>query len=141
MSTLQNAVTRSSVSTGRYNVYLAEHGHQIIGVDLSPEMLARARQKLPNSDFREGDLEALPLETASVDAAVCALALVHLPDPQQAIAELAQVVKPGGLQVHNCHEPRLTHNAAVTIAADRLPEANQAAYVDLPGVITWDLEK
>ncbi len=46
-----------------------------------------------------------------------------------------------GLQVRNCFEPRLTPEAAVTVAADRLPEANHAAYVGLSGVIIWDLEK
>ena len=46
--------------------------------------------------FAEGSLTALPLADGSVDAVVCALALVHLPDVDEAIRELARVVRPGG---------------------------------------------
>jgi SAM-dependent methyltransferase len=59
-------------------------------------MLAIARRKVPQADFRIGDLTRLPLEDRSVDVAVCALALTHLPDPEPAIAELARVVRPDG---------------------------------------------
>jgi ubiquinone/menaquinone biosynthesis C-methylase UbiE len=182
-------VLDAACGTGRYSAYLAECGHRVIGVDRSPAMLAKARAKLPESDFREGDLEALPVESGSVDAAVCALALVHLPEVDRAIAELARVVRPGGrviisdvhpflvllgwqaqfrtadggagfmrlhpnlisdycqafaatgLRVRTCHEPRLTPEAAVTAAAERLPDANRAAWVGLPGVVIWDLER
>ena len=46
-----------------------------------------------------------------------------------------------GLRVRSCHEPQLTAEAAVTVAAERLPEANRAAWVGLPAVLIWDLEK
>jgi SAM-dependent methyltransferase len=59
-------------------------------------MLAIARRKVPQADFRIGDLTRLPLEDESVDVAVCALALTHLPDPEPAIAELARVTRPDG---------------------------------------------
>jgi SAM-dependent methyltransferase len=184
-----SVVLDAACGTGRYSEYLVGHGHRVIGVDSSGAMLAKARAKLPQGDFREGDLEALPLAAGSVDAAVCALALVHLPEVGQAIAELARVVRPGGrviisdvhpflvllgwqaqfrtaagasgfmrlhphlpsdycrgcaaagLQVRGCHEPRLTPEAAATPAAERLPDANRAAWVGLPGVLVWDLEK
>ena len=51
---------------------------------------------MPDVRFLPGDLSALPLEDASVDAALCALALVYVADVSQAIAELARVVRPGG---------------------------------------------
>jgi SAM-dependent methyltransferase len=183
-----SVVLDAACGTGRYSQYLAERGHRVIGVDCSQAMLARAREKLPESEFREGDLEALPLESGSVDAAVCALALVHLPEVGKAVAELARVVRPGGrvmisdvhpflvllgwqaqfrtasggsgfmrlhahlpsdycqafgaagLRVRACHEPRLTPEAALTPAAETLPEANRAAWVGLPGVLIWDVE-
>jgi SAM-dependent methyltransferase len=184
-----SVVLDAACGTGRYSQYLAGRGHRVIGVDRSGAMLEKAREKLPGSEFREGDLEALPLEAGSVDAAVCALALVHLPEVDRAIAELARVVRPGGrviisdvhpflvllgwqaqfraagggtgfmrlhphlpsaycqacaaagLRVRTCHEPLLTPESAVTAAAERLPEANRAAWVGLPGVVIWDLEK
>jgi SAM-dependent methyltransferase len=89
-------VLDAACGTGRYSQYLAERGHQVIGVDRSPEMLAKARAKLPQAEFREGDLGALPLASGSVDAAICTLALVHLPELSRAVAELARVVRPGG---------------------------------------------
>ena len=49
--------------------------------------------------FRDGDLSALPLEPASVDLVVCALALEHVADLGRAIAELSRVLRPGGHMV------------------------------------------
>ncbi len=57
-------------------------------------MLALAAEKVPGGRFLPGDLTALPLDDESVDAAVCALALVHVADARQAIGELARVVRP-----------------------------------------------
>jgi hypothetical protein len=52
-----------------------------------------------------------------------------------------QAFSAAGLRVRGCYEPRLTVGAAVTVAAERFPDANRAAFVGLPGVIVWDLEK
>lgn len=89
-------VLDAACGTGRHSVWLAAQGHEVIGVDLSPDMLARARAKLPDARFERGELNALPLPDASVDSALCALALVHLADLHPALAELARVVRPGG---------------------------------------------
>jgi SAM-dependent methyltransferase len=86
----------AACGTGRYAAYLAARGHSVIGVDQSPAMLDLARAKLPGRRFVPGQLTDLPLDDASVDAAVCALALVHVPEPARAVAELARVVRPGG---------------------------------------------
>jgi ubiquinone/menaquinone biosynthesis C-methylase UbiE len=59
------------------------------------ELEMSARAKLPQAEFREGDLEALPLASGSVDAAICTLAMVHLPEIGRAVAELARVVRTG----------------------------------------------
>ncbi|MEJ2862128.1 class I SAM-dependent methyltransferase [Actinomycetospora flava] len=89
-------VLDAACGTGRWAAYLAGRGHSVTGVDQSPAMLDLARAKLPDARFELGDLSALPLPDASVDAAVCALALVHVADPAVAIGELARVVRPGG---------------------------------------------
>lgn len=89
-------VLDAACGTGRYSAWLAARGHHVIGVDRSSAMLEKARAKLPAQDFREGDLEALPLDDASVDAVVCALALVHLPEVARTVGEFARVVRPGG---------------------------------------------
>jgi ubiquinone/menaquinone biosynthesis C-methylase UbiE len=68
----------------------------VVGVDATPEMLERARARVPEADFRAGDLAALPLDEASVDLAVCTLALTHVPELGPSITELARVVRRGG---------------------------------------------
>jgi hypothetical protein len=57
------------------------------------------------------------------------------------LSDYCQAGAAAGLRVRACHEPRLTPEAALTAAAERLPEANRAAWVGLPGVVIWDLEK
>ncbi len=59
----------------------------------------------------------------------------HLP------SDYCRAAAAAGLRVRGCHEPLLTPEAAVTVAAERLPDANRAAFAGLPGVIVWDLEK
>ena len=86
----------AACGTGRHAAYLTARGHRVIGVDAVPEMLAAARARHPGIDFREGSLAALPVDTASADLAVCALACSHLPDLAPALAELGRVVRPGG---------------------------------------------
>jgi SAM-dependent methyltransferase len=89
-------VLDAACGAGRHSEWLAACGHEVLGVDASPAMLAKARAKVPRSRFEQGDLAALPLPDASVDAALRALALVHLPDLRPAIAELARVVRASG---------------------------------------------
>jgi len=92
-------VLDAACGTGRYARGLAERGHAVVGVDSSQAMLALARAAVPTGDFRVGDLAALPLEDASVDAAVCALALTHVRDLEPVMAEFARVLRPGGALV------------------------------------------
>lgn len=86
----------AACGTGRHAKYLASRGWNVVGVDLTPEMLACAREAMPEADLRLGDLTALPLADASVDLVVCALALTHCPRLEPPIAEIARVVRPGG---------------------------------------------
>jgi SAM-dependent methyltransferase len=98
----------AACGTGRHSAYLRERGHRVIGVDATPEMLEKARSQLPDVEFRRGELDALPLETASVDLAICALALTHSPEPGPPIAELSRVLRPGGRLVLSDLHPAMT---------------------------------
>jgi SAM-dependent methyltransferase len=71
----------------------------VVGVDPSPQQLeyARGRSGVAAATFREGDAMALPVEADSVDAAVMALVIFFVPEPAQGVAEMARVVRPGGL--------------------------------------------
>jgi ArsR family transcriptional regulator len=87
--------------TGSLTFELARFADKVIGVDLSHEMLRRARaiakeRDLRNVEFRQGDALEPPLGARSVDAAFCVMVLHFLPDPARAIAGLCRVVRPGG---------------------------------------------
>jgi ubiquinone/menaquinone biosynthesis C-methylase UbiE len=86
----------AACGTGRHAAYLAALGHKVIGVDISPEMLAVAAVKVPGGEFREGDLHQLPVPDQHADIVVCALALTHVPDLAPVLAEFARVLRPGG---------------------------------------------
>lgn len=86
----------AACGTGRWAARLADRGHRVIGVDSSPDMLAKARARVPGADFRAGTLEALPLDDGSVDVVTCGLALTHVPSLAPVMAEFARVLTPGG---------------------------------------------
>lgn len=99
----------AACGTGRYSEYLAGRGHRVIGVDSSPDMLAHARTRIPQADFRQGDLHRLPVPDDQADIVVCALALTHLPDLKPPIVEFARVLRPGGhLVITDVHHERVS---------------------------------
>jgi ubiquinone/menaquinone biosynthesis C-methylase UbiE len=110
----------AACGTGRHTAYLAARGHRVVGVDASVEMLEKARNKLPTVEFRTGDLTHLPLETGSVDLAVCALALSYCTDLAPPVQELARVVRPGGRVLLSDFHPvmMLLGGAAFFVAGD-----------------------
>jgi len=86
----------AACGTGRHAAYLASRGHTVIGVDISPAMLAAAAAKVPGGDFRVGDLHQLPVPGRHADLVICALALTHVPHLAPVLAEFARVLRPGG---------------------------------------------
>ncbi len=76
----------------------AEHC-SVIGLDLSMQFVCRTRERVGNYDMAgwiQGDAESLPLLDGALDAVVSFGTLHHLPHPQQAIAEISRVLRPGG---------------------------------------------
>jgi malonyl-CoA O-methyltransferase len=91
--------------TGRYTRILEARGAAaVVGVDLTPEMLIRAQG--PRALIVRGDLCALPLASASVEVAVCGLALNDVAGVDLAFSELARVLRPGGCVVYSVVHPR-----------------------------------
>ncbi|HJQ83072.1 MAG TPA: methyltransferase domain-containing protein [Candidatus Binatia bacterium] len=114
----------AACGTGRHTRHLRARGHRVIGVDASPAMLAQAREALggPGApvELHVGDLARLPVETASIDVALCALALSHVPDLGPPLRELARVLRPGGRLVVSDFHPLMIAlgNSAFFVAAD-----------------------
>ncbi|HEV8209197.1 MAG TPA: metalloregulator ArsR/SmtB family transcription factor [Vicinamibacterales bacterium] len=88
--------------TGQVSTALAPFVERVIAVDSSAAMLQAAKKRLhgfDNIDLRRGELEALPVDDAKLDAATLMLVLHHVPEPQRALAEVARVLKPHGQAV------------------------------------------
>ena len=94
------------VATGTGWAALAAAQHvgptgRVLGVDLAPELLERARQKvaaagLTHVEFRAGDAQRLDLGDQTFDVVLCASALFFVPDMLAALREWHRVLKPGG---------------------------------------------
>jgi ubiquinone/menaquinone biosynthesis C-methylase UbiE len=80
---------------------LAPHVRSVHGIDLTPAMVALARQSaaeadVPNASFDVGDATATGLADASFDGAITRFSLHHIPVPGRVLEELARVVRAGG---------------------------------------------
>jgi arsenite methyltransferase len=96
-------------SGGGFDVFIAARkvgaAGRAIGVDMTPEMLAKARKNiaayrkrsgLDNVEFRLGEIEHLPVADNSVDAVISNCVINLSPDKEQVWREIARVLKPGG---------------------------------------------
>ncbi|MHB1627178.1 MAG: class I SAM-dependent methyltransferase [Bacilli bacterium] len=85
--------------TGAYATALAQAGLHVIGVDESPDMLAKARAKsltAGSASFLQADLAALPLGSATLDAVLLQVTLEFVADPTVVLREAFRVLKPNG---------------------------------------------
>jgi len=83
---------------GRMAAFMVDHGLDAVGLDPSKAMLAVARTAHPNIEFKEGQLDALPIETGALAGAVCWYSIIYTPPERlaEAFGELARVLMPGG---------------------------------------------
>ncbi len=95
----------AGTGTGRMLELIAPHAGRAIGIDVSPDMLAIARDRLlrgniQNAQVRLGDAYRLPFPNGSAasgfDVVLFHQVLHYLDDPQHAVAEAARVMTPGG---------------------------------------------
>jgi len=85
--------------TGQVSAAISPFVARVIAVDASAAMLQAAKKRLQSAEnvvLRRGDLEALPIDDETLDAATLVLVLHHVAQPERAIAEVARVLKPGG---------------------------------------------
>jgi SAM-dependent methyltransferase len=86
------------VATGPGVAAAAAHdrGAHVIGVDVSPGMIAVARSNYPAVAFEVAEVTALPFADGAFDAVVCNFALGHFPEPEVALTECVRVLATGG---------------------------------------------
>jgi ubiquinone/menaquinone biosynthesis C-methylase UbiE len=93
-------VIELGAGTGKNTAYLAQFARQVVALDLSPDMLARARQRKLGAHitFVESDIrQPLPIESASADVLVSNLVLEHIEDLQPVFDEAHRVLKADGI--------------------------------------------
>jgi len=127
--------------TGVLFPYYAERGAHVTGIDISPEMVIRARKKFPNTRVICGDVESFSFDTA-FDSVVVYNAFPHFPEPERLIRALALLLTPGGrlTVAHGMSQSRInTHHSGAAakvsiglLGADELAEImNKQLRVDV----------
>jgi ubiquinone/menaquinone biosynthesis C-methylase UbiE len=86
--------------TGRISIPLLEQGADVVGCDLSSEMMRRLQEKFPSARIAQADASRLPFPAAHFDA-VLTVHVIHLIAPwQEALREFKRVLKPGGVYLN-----------------------------------------
>jgi ubiquinone/menaquinone biosynthesis C-methylase UbiE len=89
--------------TGLILERIARVADKAVGIDLSPGMLAQARER--GLDVQEGMATQLPFEDASFDLVYSFKVLAHVPEIETALAEMARVTRPGGTVLAEFYNP------------------------------------
>ncbi len=89
-----------ATGTGHLAFTLAPHVARVIGIDLTPQMLAeaeklKAQRDIKNVEFRVGDVHSLPFDANSLDMVTCRRAPHHFSRIDKALQEIHRVLKPG----------------------------------------------
>ncbi len=94
-------VLEVATGTGLIALGVAGSVRRVEAIDFSPKMIAAAKKKPapPNVRFAVADATALPHAEGSFDAAIISNALHIMPDPEKVLANIARVLKPGGLLI------------------------------------------
>jgi SAM-dependent methyltransferase len=117
-----------------YAAHMAsERGASVTGMDITPELIEIARERVPSGHFIIGGMDELPFEDQSFDAAVGFNSFQFADDPTQAVREAARVVKQNGLVAATTFaEPERNESTALHLALEPLRAAAAAAPAHVP---------
>ena len=111
--------------TGVVPITAAKLGARATGIDLTPELLQRARENARISEisveWQEGDAENLPFEDSSFDVVTSQFGHIFAPRPELAIAEMLRVLKPGGTIAFSTWPPELYVGRSFALIAKYMP--------------------
>jgi SAM-dependent methyltransferase len=111
--------------TGVVSVTAARIGARVTALDLTPELLERARENAHIAgvevDWHEGDAEQLPFGDATFDVVLSEFGHIFAPRPEVAIGEMLRVLKPGGTIAFSTWPPELFVGRMFVLTASYLP--------------------
>jgi SAM-dependent methyltransferase len=111
--------------TGVVAITARRLGARVTGLDLTPQLLERARENAANAnadiDWHEGDAEALPFGDAVFDVVVSQFGHMFAPRPDVAVAEMLRVLKPGGTIAFSTWPPELFIGRTFALVASYMP--------------------
>lgn len=111
--------------TGVVSVTAARIGAKVTGLDLTPELLERARENSRIAgvevDWHEGDVEKLPFADAAFDVVLSEFGHIFAPRPEVALGEMLRVLKPGGTIAFSTWPPELLVGRMSVVTARYLP--------------------
>ncbi len=115
-----------ATGTGVVAVTAGRLGARVTGLDLTPELLAQARENglragLADAVWKEGDAESLPFPDASFDAVLSQFGHMFAPRPEVAVAEMLRVLKPGGRLAFASWPPEQFVGRAFAVSARYVP--------------------
>lgn len=88
--------------TGNYTTGVQKNGYNMIGIDISEEMLNYAKEKSSEITWIESDVLELPFEEKSFDGAMCTLAIHHFSDLKLAFKNIYRVMRNGKFVIMTC---------------------------------------
>lgn len=116
--------------TGVVAITAARLGARVTGIDLTPELLQRARENSRIAglaiEWLEGDVEELPFEDAQFDVVVSQFAHMFAPRPKVATFEMLRVLKPGGTIAFSTWPPELLIGMSMALSVRYMPPPPQA---------------
>jgi len=108
----------------------ASLGARVTGIDITPELIAIARERVPDGDFRVGTMDALPYADETFDAAVGFNSFQFAEDAERAVRQAARTVRPGGLIAATTFaEPERNESTVLHLALEPLRGSAQARHL------------
>src|SRR4051794_17859996 len=123
--------------TGVVAITAARLGATVSAIDLTPELLVRARENAAiaeiDVDWKEADAEALPFPDATFDVVVSQFAHIFAPRPDVVVAEMLRVLKPAGTVAFSTWPPELLVGRTMGIRSRYMPPPP----ADVPPPVLW----
>jgi SAM-dependent methyltransferase len=120
-----NRVLDVACGTGVVALTAARIGARVTGLDLTPQLLERARENAHavgvDVDWHEGDVEALPFEDGTFDVVLSQFGHIFAPRPEVAVAEMLRVLRPGGTIAFSTWPPELLVGRSIAIVGRYMP--------------------